>query len=513
MVTAFFLHLLYKFLQSFPSIIKTKSIMSHHKNFNGTYEDSLNDWATREMQTNEFISVLSKLFYEKSIELVLYRSQLIDRSASLILYRHSYAENIIDRPLKVIDSLNLAKAILHCDVSPSKLDIGRLNREWIEEKKNYVDHEDFIRIKLKHLIGAKATYDKPVDVVLYGFGRIGRLLARELIILGNGKQLRVRAIVTRNNEEKQIAKRASLFRHDSVHGPFRGVAIEDLDDKTIYINGHKVLMLAANNPEDIDYTQYGINNAILIDNTGIYRNREGLGKHLQAKGINKVLLTAPGKDDIPNIVFGVNHGKVDYKKEKIFSAASCTTNAAAPVLAVLEKELGIIKGHLETVHSYTNDQNLLDNMHKKFRRGRSAPLNLVITETGAANAVAKAIPSLKGKLTGNAIRVPTPNVSLVVMSLEVKKETSVEEVNELMRQAALTGELVAQVKYSTAIDAVSSDFTGEPATAIFDSLATKISEDKKSIISYIWYDNEYGYTLQVIRVAKMMGGVKRPTYY
>ena len=487
--------------------------MTKHKNFNGTYEDSLNDWATREMQANEFISVLSKLFYEKSIELVFYRSQLIDRSASLILYRHSYAENIIHKPLKVIDSLNLAKAILHCGVGPSKLDIGRLNREWTEEHKNYVDFEDFIKIKLKHLIGTKATFDKPVDVILYGFGRIGRLLARELIIQGNGRQLRVRAIVTRDNDERQIAKRASLFRHDSVHGPFRGVAIEDLDEQTIYINGHKVLMLATSNPEEIDYTRYDIHNAILIDNTGIYRDREGLGKHLKAKGVSKVLLTAPGKDDIPNIVFGVNHAGVNYKKETIFSAASCTTNAAAPILYVLEKELGIEKGHIETVHSYTNDQNLLDNMHKKFRRGRSAPLNLVITETGAASAVAKTVPSLKGKLTGNAIRVPTPNVSLVVMSLEVKRETSIDEINELMRKTALTGELVAQVRYSTAIDAVSSDFIGEPATAVFDSLATKISEDKKNIVLYIWYDNEFGYTLQVIRVAKMMGDVKRPTYY
>jgi glyceraldehyde 3-phosphate dehydrogenase len=204
---------------------------------------------------------------------------------------------------------------------------------------------------------------------------------------------------------------------------------------------------------------------------------------------------------------------VNYKKENIFSAASCTTNAAAPILYVLEKELGIEKGHIETVHSYTNDQNLLDNMHKKFRRGRSAPLNLVITETGAANAVAKTVPTLKGKLTGNAIRVPTPNVSLVVMSLEVKRETSIDEINELMRKTALTGELVAQVRYSTAIDAVSSDFIGEPATAVFDSLASKISEDKKNIVLYIWYDNEFGYTLQVIRVAKMMGNVKRPTYY
>lgn len=487
--------------------------MANNKNINGSYEDSLNEWARQEMHANEFISVLSKLFYNKSVELVLFRSQLIDRSASLILYRHSYAENIINRQLNIKDSLKLAKAILHCNIKPSKIDIGKLNAEWCDTKKDYIDAEDFVKIKLKKFIGSEAKFKLPVDVVLYGFGRIGRLLARELIIQGNGHQLRVRAIVTRGNDDEQIVKRASLLRHDSVHGPFRGVALENLDDKTIYINGHKVLMLAASSPEEIDYTEYGINNAILIDNTGIYRDREGLSRHLKAKGISKVLLTAPGKGDIPNIVFGVNEKSVDYNKETILSAASCTTNAAAPVLSVLEKKFGIEQGHLETIHSYTNDQNLLDNMHKKTRRGRSAPLNLVITETGAAKAVTKIVPSLGGKLTGNAIRVPTPNVSLVILKLTLNKETSVEEINELMRKTSLTGDLVAQVKYSTSADAVSSDFISEPATSVFDSNATLVSANKKGLIAYIWYDNEFGYALQVIRVAKNMAGVKRPTYY
>ena len=487
--------------------------MANNKNINGSYEDSLNEWARQEMHANEFISVLSKLFYNKSVELVLFRSQLIDRSASLILYRHSYAENIINRQLNIKDSLKLAKAILHCNIKPSKIDIGKLNAEWCDTKKDYIDAEDFVKIKLKKFIGSEAKFKLPVDVVLYGFGRIGRLLARELIIQGNGHQLRVRAIVTRGNDDEQIVKRASLLRHDSVHGPFRGVALENLDDKTIYINGHKVLMLAASSPEEIDYTEYGINNAVLIDNTGIYRDREELSRHLKAKGISKVLLTAPGKGDIPNIVFGVNEKSVDYNKETILSAASCTTNAAAPVLSVLEKKFGIEQGHLETIHSYTNDQNLLDNMHKKTRRGRSAPLNLVITETGAAKAVTKIVPSLGGKLTGNAIRVPTPNVSLVILKLTLNKETSVEEINELMRKTSLTGDLVAQVKYSTSADAVSSDFISEPATSVFDSNATLVSANKKGLIAYIWYDNEFGYALQVIRVAKNMAGVKRPTYY
>jgi len=487
--------------------------MASQKNINGAFERALKNWAEQEMIANEFISVLTKLFFNKSIELVLYRNQLIDRSASKILYMHSYAENLVGAKLDISLSLLLAKSILHCNVSASKLDIGKLNMEWISEEKNYTDTDDFIETKLKDYINIPASYDKPRDIVLYGFGRIGRLLARELIIQGNGQQLRVRAIVTRGNDANQIEKRASLFRHDSVHGQFRGIAIENTDEKSIYINGHRVLMLAANAPEDIDYTEYGINDAILIDNTGVYRDREGLGRHTKAKGISKVLLTAPGKDDIPNIVYGVNHLGVDFKKETVFSAASCTTNAAAPVLSIIENNIGIEKGHLETIHSYTNDQNLLDNFHKKSRRGRSAPLNLVITETGAAKAVSKIIPSIKNKLTGNAIRVPAPNVSLVIMALNLKRESSLEEINSLIRQATLNGELVSQIKFGTSADAVSSDFTSEPYTSVYDSLATKVSLDNKSVVLYVWYDNEFGYSLQVIRIAKLMAGVKRPTYY
>ncbi len=317
--------------------------MANNKNINGSYEDSLNEWARQEMHANEFISVLSKLFYNKSVELVLFRSQLIDRSASLILYRHSYAENIINRQLNIKDSLKLAKAILHCNIKPSKIDIGKLNAEWCDTKKDYIDAEDFVKIKLKKFIGSEAKFKLPVDVVLYGFGRIGRLLARELIIQGNGHQLRVRAIVTRGNDDEQIVKRASLLRHDSVHGPFRGVALENLDDKTIYINGHKVLMLAASSPEEIDYTEYGINNAILIDNTGIYRDREELSRHLKAKGISKVLLTAPGKGDIPNIVFGVNEKALTIIKKPFYLQLLAQQMLLLPYYQFLRKNLELNK--------------------------------------------------------------------------------------------------------------------------------------------------------------------------
>jgi glyceraldehyde 3-phosphate dehydrogenase len=349
---------------------------------------------------------------------------------------------------------------------------------------------------------------------LYGFGRIGRLAARELISqAGKGEQLRLRAIVTRSNSDSDIIKRAALLRTDSVHGPFHGNIIEDLANKALIINGHTVQMIAANNPEDIDYESYGITNALIIDNTGVLRDREGLGRHLRSKGANKVLLTAPGKGNIPNIVHGVNHEKFDINNEQIFSAASCTTNAIIPPLKVMHEKFGIIKGHIETIHSYTNDQNLLDNFHKKERRGRSAALNMVLTETGANSAITKVLPELAGKFTANAVRVPTPDVSLAILNLTITRETTVQEVNESLRDAALNGDLVEQLQYSTDIELVSTDLIGNSCASIIDSPNTILSEDKRSVVIYAWYDNEYGYTRQVIRLAKHLADVVRLRYY
>ena len=271
-------------------------------------------------------------------------------------------------------------------------------------------------------------------------------------------------------------------------------------------------MISANAPEEIDYTTYGIMNALVIDNTGVYTNREALARHLSAKGTGKVLLTAPGKE-IPNIVYGINQGELDLENENIYSAASCTTNAISPILKLMSDKFGIQKGHIETVHAYTNDQNLLDNMHKKPRRGRSAAINMVITSTGAGNAVTKVIPQLKDKLTANAVRVPTPNGSLAIISLELNKETTVEEVNQVVHNEALNGELVNQIYYSLDSELVSNDIIGNTCCAVFDSQATLSSQDGKSVVLYTWYDNEYGYTKQVIRLAKYITKVRRAIYY
>ena len=240
--------------------------------------------------------------------------------------------------------------------------------------------------------------------------------------------------------------------------------------------------------------------------------RSALSRHLKAKGAAKVLLTAPGKG-VPNIVHGVNQKDYNPDEVSIFSAASCTTNAITPVLKVLEDSFGVEHGHLETIHAYTNDQNLVDNMHKKHRRGRAAALNMVITETGAGKAVAKALPSLEGKLTSNAIRVPVPNGSLAILNLQLKKKASLDSVNAALKKYALEGDLVEQIKYSLDNELVSSDIVGSTAPAIYDSHSTKVAQDGKNTIVYIWYDNEYGYSHQVIRLAKYIAKVRRFTYY
>jgi glyceraldehyde 3-phosphate dehydrogenase len=479
-----------------------------------SFDKSLQNWINDEKAAIEFINVIGKLWFDKSIELICLRSQLIDRGPGKILNKHVRAETILKKPVRVQDSLLLAKAILAEDIAPARIDIGRLNSEWTDEKSNYENAGEFIVDKLKNFVGAPPRSTRTQDVVLYGFGRIGRLLARELVkTAGNGSQLRLRAIVTRTNSPEDIKKRISLFRKDSVHGGFGGVANDDAENNCFHINGHIVHMIAANGPEAIDYTQYGIKDALLIDNTGVWRDRAGLGKHLQAKGISKVLLTAPGKGDIPNVVYGVNQHTLNLKDETIYSAASCTTNAIVPGLKVLNDNLKIVKGHIETIHAYTNDQNLLDNYHKKSRRGRSAPLNMVITETGAGSAAAKAIPELKDKLTSNAVRVPTPNVSLAILTLEVEKKTDIEEVNQMFLSASLKGKLIEQIRYSNSTEFVSSDGIGDSCACIYDMPATKVSADGKTVVVYLWYDNEFGYTCQVIRLAKHVGQVKSYRYY
>ena len=478
-----------------------------------TYTQELDNWIKKEKTAIVIGQLIDNLNLDKAVEIVLFRKQLVNIPITDVIDLHLQGSKIAGVELKLDDCLLLLQEISMADLAPARIDIGRLLREWDAEKGNYGNAKSFVASKLADCIEQDNDRITPKDVILYGFGRIGRLLARELIYQGGkGNQLRLKAIVTRENTDLSIKKRAELLRTDSIHGKFKGTIIEDYANKRLIVNGFSIEMIAAKDPDAIDYTQYGIENALLIDNTGVFRDRAELGRHLVSKGVDKVLLTAPAKD-IPNIVYGVNHNEQDLVNEKIFSAASCTTNAIVPVLKIINDTFGMETGHIETVHSFTNDQNLLDNYHKKSRRGRAATLNMVITETGAGSAVAKALPELIGKITGNSIRVPTPDASVAVLNLYLNREVTRDEINESLRLASLSGNLVEQIEFSTNDELVSSDIIGNNHSSIVDGPATIIMSNNKGIVLYVWYDNEYGYSRQVIRLSKVLSNVVRFTYY
>lgn len=457
--------------------------------------DHLENWKTREELAEKMIPLIGQLYRDHDVVTSIHGRTLINQSAIDILKAHRFARLIDDSELPIAVSFTLVEALATMEPGAASLDIGALTQRFIESGSK--DPKAFLEGELDGVINSDDRVGPGADVVLYGFGRIGRLLARILIEhSGSGNGLRLRAIVVRKGAENDLVKRASLLRRDSVHGSFKGT-IEVLQDENVLLaNGVRIQVIYANDPAAIDYTEYGINDAIVVDNTGRWRDREGLGQHLKSKGVARVLLTAPGKGDIPNIVYGINNEMI--ASEKILSAASCTTNAITPVLKVLNDRFGIKHGHVETVHSYTNDQNLIDNFHKGDRRGRSAALNMVITETGAASAVAKALPELAGKLSGNAIRVPTPDVSLAILNLQLEKDVNRDEVNGYLRQISLTSALRKQIDYIESAEVVSTDFVGSNRAGVVDGLATIARE--KSLVLYVWYDNEYGYSCQVIRV-------------
>ena len=475
------------------------------------YEKELNEYISQEKAAVDLMSSVGNLMYNKSVELVFFRNHLLNTNISEVLRLQRYGKEVIGKSVSLYTCAELAAEMLNMDLAPSKIDIGKLGYEWSQEENNFSSKSDFLNDKLADFLGGGNDI-QPKDVVLYGFGRIGRLAARELVKqAGKGQQLRLRAIVTRNNDDAQIIKRAALLRNDSVHGAFNGTVIEDLENKAIIVNGQIIKMIEAKQPEDIDYTQYGIDNALIIDNTGVFTNKEALSRHL-VKGASKVLLTAPG-GEVPNVVYGINEGDLDIDNDNIFSAASCTTNAISTVIKVINDNFGIAKGHVETVHAYTNDQNLLDNFHKKPRRGRSAAINMVITSTGAGKAVTKVIPEMADKLTANAVRVPTPNGSLAIMNLELNKNVTLDELNGAVKKEALEGKLVNQIYYSVDDELVSNDIVGNTCCSVFDAPASIVSKDGKNVVLYTWYDNEFGYTKQVIRLAKYIAKVRRLIYY
>ncbi|KUM36562.1 glyceraldehyde-3-phosphate dehydrogenase [Arthrobacter sp. EpRS71] len=464
----------------------------------------------REALAEAMIPVIGRLYRENNVVTTIHGRSLVNKSTMSILKAHRFARRISKEELLLDETAPLLETLTKLQLGSATIDIARLNQKYKEEG-NGTDLEDFLRSELAEVVGkGMSGYGGSTDVVLYGFGRIGRLLTRLLVEqAGGGHGLRLRAIVVRKGADHDLTKRASLLRRDSVHGPFEGSIKVDDATNTITANGVRIQVIYSDNPATIDYTAFGIKDALIVDNTGRWRDAEGLSQHLLSKGAARVLLTAPGKGDLKNIVHGINHNSIS-EADKIVTAASCTTNAISPVLQAINDKFGIIHGHVETVHSFTNDQNLIDNFHKGDRRGRSAALNMVITETGAAKAVAKALPELEGKLTGSSIRVPTPDVSMAILNLNLKNGTTKDEVNTYLRETALHSVLRQQIDYMDSPEVVSTDFVGSRHTGIVDGLAT--ISNGKNLVLYVWYDNEFGYSCQVVRVMEEMAGVNRPSF-
>ena len=475
-------------------------------------DDYFTDWKEREALAEAMIPMVGKLARERNVKCYIYGKSLVNLSVLDIMKTHRWVRQVEDNELSEFETFRVLQAMENLELGASHIDIGRLSVAYFDHDAGGTSGlEGFVKSELEHLIDAEHKKSGPRDVVLFGFGRIGRLMARILVAkTDGGDNLRLRAVVVRRGKaDDDLTKRASLLRRDSVHGAFDGTIRVDEERQSFVANGNEIKVIYADAPEDVDYEAHGIHDCLVIDNTGVWRDKDGLSRHLKANGVSKVILTAPGKGDIKNIVAGINHHEIT-ADDRILSAASCTTNAIVPPLKALNDEYAIQVGHVETVHAFTNDQNLIDNYHKADRRGRSAPLNLVITETGAAKAVAKVLPELEGKLTGNAIRVPTPNVSMAILNVTLGRETTKEELNEFMRQTALHSAFKKQIDYSNSPEVVSTDFVGSRAACVFDAQATIVNG--KSAVIYLWYDNEYGYSCQVYRVLEKMAGIRFPTY-
>lgn len=428
----------------------------------------------------------------QAVQLLVELNTLANKGVDVLFFGNRIALNLVDiiahhdkNALNIADTLAFATALNDQNLSHTSVDLGQALKSG-KQADSFTSGDE-----------VPAT-----DVVLYGFGRIGRILARLLMSRpASDKGLQLKAIVVRPAGEADLEKRASLLERDSVHGWFDGSVVVDKANSGIIANGRFIKVIYASDPSEIDYTSYGIDNALIIDNTGKWKDEAGLGKHLQSKGAKKVLLTAPASGDIKNIVYNVNDDTIG--NDTIVSAASCTTNAITPTLKLLNDKYGIENGHMETIHAFTNDQNLVDNHHKAERRGRAATLNMVMTSTGAAKAVSKAIPELKGKLSGSSVRVPTPNVSLAILNLNFKNPVnSSDELNAFIKEASQSEQWQAQIAYSDSDEAVSTDFVGCEKVAIWDAKST-LAQDNRAVM-YLWYDNEMGYSTQVLRVAETM---------
>jgi len=470
-------------------------------------QQHLENWNDRQAIAEKMIPILGGLYRGPSIIVRVFGQKIMNASIIEIIKAHLHGQLIVGAALDMEQSFAMLQLIEKMDLRPCRLDLGKLCHEYLVQESDE-SMQAFLNRRLEELLGEMNIEEQDShDVVLYGFGRIGRILARLLIDrTGTGSKLRLRGVVIRAKGDvlQDLEKRAELLRRDSVHGEFDGSIKVDAQNKALIANGNYIQFIYANAPTEIDYTEYGIKDALVVDNTGIWKDEAGLGQHTSRPGVSKALLTAPAKGDIKNIVYGINDDLVK-ASDTILCAASCTTNAIVPPLKVINDTFGIHSGHVETIHSYTNDQNLIDNYHGAERRGRSAPLNMVITSTGAAKAVAKVLPELSGVLTGNAIRVPTPNVSMAVMNLNLKQDVTAEQVNDLFRQISYHSPLQEQIGFTYSTEVVSSDLVGSTHAGVVDGGAT--IADGNRIVLYVWYDNEAGYSNQVVRMMQKVVGL------
>ena len=470
-------------------------------------EDSFGDWKWREGLAELMVPIVGSL-YRDGINILIYGKSLVNQSPVEIMRAHRFARQSDDNELSELETFPILQYLDTLSITDCEIDIGELAvrfHNFSNLKNDSSGLSEYINNELSDVVNIESDRPvKPKDIVLYGFGRIGRLVTRMMIQnTGPGNYYRLRAIVIRKAGDDDIYKRASLLSRDSVHGSFDGTVRVDEEKSTLVINGNPVKVIYASSPAEVNYSDYNIESPLVIDNTGVWRDFDGLSKHIESNA-SQVLLTAPGKGDIKNIVYGVNDNILE-DSDQIISAASCTTNAIVPVLKVINDNYGIDGGHIETVHSYTNDQNLIDNFHKGDRRGRGAPLNMVITSTGAVQAVGKAIPELANKLTGNAIRVPTPNVSLAILSLVLNVNVDKDDINNYLKSMAFHSKYRETLGFVNSPEIVSTDFYSSPFASIIDSQATITSG--KRVTLYCWYDNEYGYSKQVINLAKKIAGI------
>jgi glyceraldehyde 3-phosphate dehydrogenase len=467
------------------------------------------DWKEREALAESMIPMIGGL-YRRNVVIYIHGVPLYNLSVIELMKAHRFVRQIENNEMSEFETQPILETLCQLDLGPAHIDIGKLTSQFMADNKG-LSPEAYVKSACEHIIGRTDTIThEPMDVVIYGFGRIGRLVARLLVEkAGGGQNLVPRAVVLRPPKDPilDLNRRASLLRRDSIHGGFKGTIRVDEENHVLICNGNAIRFIYASDPATIDYTAYGIKNALVIDSSGVWRDEAGLAEHLKSKGVSKVLLTTSGKGSVKNIVSGVNSDTIS-ETDKIIAAASCTTNAIVPVLKSMQDRFGIEHGHMETVHAYTDDQNLHDNIHPKERRGRSAALNMVLTESNATSAVGKLLPELAGKLTGNSIRVPVPNVSMAILNLSLAVETTREEVNEFLRNISLSSSMQRQVGYTVSSEVVSSDFVGDRHAGIVDSEATIV--DGKQVVIYVWYDNEFGYTCQVVRVGQKMANIKYP---